>query len=345
MSVLIIITKTIWKIIKIIILLIIIFFLTNFYIQMYYPCITPLPYSIGSIDKKFQITQSEAKKLIQEAEYIWEKPAKTNLFRYDKNSDLKINFIYDQRQQNLKDAQTEKDKLDILKQPLTKANLQYTKLYDEYNKQVVNFNTQIEQYKTTKTKYESEVKFWNQNNKISQETYNKLQAKRTILDQQYNLLKKQELTLKNKALELTKLAEQNNLVLKRYNQKVTEFNKQFGVTKEFDQGNYTGRNINLYYFENFDDLKLLIAHELGHSLGINHVQNTKSLMYYLMKDQDSKNFHITQQDNEVLNSVCHMGKNYEIIKKTYNNLNPFLNETRILIDNLKIKIQNFKSGF
>jgi len=49
---------------------------------------------------------------------------------------------------------------------------------------------------------------------------------------------------------------------------------------------------------------LALAHELGHTLGIGHVDNPQSVMYYLMGEQDLKNPHLTKEDLDALKNVC-----------------------------------------
>lgn len=48
-----------------------------------------------------------------------------------------------------------------------------------------------------------------------------------------------------------------------------------------DQGLYYADGIDIYFFEDKDDLRITIAHELGHALGIGHTDDPATLMYPL----------------------------------------------------------------
>ena len=51
-------------------LFIIIAFLADFYLNIYYPCLNPISYSIGKIDKKFNLNKEEALSLSRKSENI-----------------------------------------------------------------------------------------------------------------------------------------------------------------------------------------------------------------------------------------------------------------------------------
>jgi predicted Zn-dependent protease len=64
--------------------------------------------------------------------------------------------------------------------------------------------------------------------------------------------------------------------------------------------------INIYQFHDESDLELVLAHELGHALGLNHVENPESVMYYLMEKQNLENIQLTTQDLQAIKNVCGM---------------------------------------
>ncbi|EKD86306.1 MAG: hypothetical protein ACD_37C00364G0001, partial [uncultured bacterium] len=49
-------------------------------VPVYYPCDSPVPYKIGLIDSKFNMSQNTAKSSIQEATAIWKKSYGKPLF-------------------------------------------------------------------------------------------------------------------------------------------------------------------------------------------------------------------------------------------------------------------------
>ena len=309
--------QTIKSTLKLILILILLILSLWFVFTNYYPCLEPLKYSIGTIDKSFKINKQKAVTVAKKAEKIWERSTGLNLLEYDQNAKLKLNFHYDQRQKNFDTAQRQERKINKSQKVIESKK-------NQYKSKLAKYNTQLIQYREIRTRYQQdslqlnkEILYWNSNGGAPKDIYDDLQKQQNLLDNQYTHIKKIEDNLNTFAKQLELESQNLNTIIKNYNKTIDNFNNTFNKTKEFDQGDYDSGNINLYYFENQDDLIMLIAHEMGHALGLEHVQNKKSLMYYLMKDQNKKNFTLTKEDIEELNRVCHIEKKYSKIKKTY----------------------------
>ena len=65
---------------------------------------------------------------------------------------------------------------------------------------------------------------------------------------------------------------------------------------------YYSLSENTIYISASDARTGVVAHELGHALGLQHTQDPKALMYPVMQRQDLKNFKLTAADLELLNS-------------------------------------------
>ena len=58
------------------------------YANYYFPCKTPITYSIGIFDTRFNISKKDFLKAVSDAEHVWEDPINKNLFAYDPNGTL-----------------------------------------------------------------------------------------------------------------------------------------------------------------------------------------------------------------------------------------------------------------
>lgn len=75
--------------------------------------------------------------------------------------------------------------------------------------------------------------------------------------------------------------------------------------KKFEQGEYIydkqGERINVFEYKSEAELVRLLAHEMGHVLGIDHNMNPESIMYYM---NGGKGLSLTAEDMNDLRVVC-----------------------------------------
>lgn len=257
-----------------------------YYLFLYNNCRLPIKYSVGNVDNRFKITQNEVIASAHDATERWHNQTSDNLFIYDENSSLKINLIYDRRQTDVDEMATEVEKL-------TKSRALVENFTQGYDSLVTNYEQDL-------SKYNQEVDYWNSHGGAPPDIYQRfqqekadLQARRTTLIDMANILNFQSQTY-NENLDNLK-----NEIDKRKNIIVTQ-----GL---YDSDSNT---INIYTFGNTDELRLVLMHELGHTLGIGHAQNPISVMYVLLDQQDLKNPQLTEEDKKLLGLNCHRLKFY-----------------------------------
>jgi hypothetical protein len=277
------------------------------YIAATKPCRTPIKYAIGEIDPQFHVTQDQLMHAASQAADIWGRASGLDLFLYDPAAPLQVKMIYDERQQATDEAEQIKNSLNNL--DLQKASLdnQQSALSGEYDKKLVAFKKEVDKYENNLRQYTEEVSDWNSQGRTSEEEYNKLKKEEQDLKDQFNKLKKKEAELNAIAKKANTVITQENKIISSYNNAVNTYKSKFGSSQEFEKGIFDpSAGITIYQFREATDLELTLVHELGHALGVGHVENPKSIMYYMIGEQNLDATTLTKEDIDALRSVCQL---------------------------------------
>ncbi len=266
--------------------------------QIRYSTENPLRYRIAELDPRLNLNKQQVIELSQQAAAIWSKDTGQNYFVYDPSAIFVINLVFDQRQirsikraENLHQLEKQQEiwldqnqQLQILKQQLRYADTQLELQKTEYQAQAKSYQTAIEQLNAAHSK---------------KTLAKKLQKQQHALESQSQLLQARIYDYNLKVQQLQKQSEKSNQLRQQLVQSVDKFNQTF-KPQVLHKGQFDGKQIFIYEFSSLDDLRLTLAHEFGHALGLKHTQDPKSLMYPRIKEQDAKNFQLTNTDLKLL---------------------------------------------
>ena len=259
---------------------------------------SPLLYRIADLDPRLSISKQKMIEISQEAAAIWEQGTGKRYFVYDPKATFTVNLVFDQRQvrsmkrtENLKNLEQEKQLWLDENQKLLKLKQDSQQLHTQLELQKIKYQAQLNAYASAQKKYL---------NKSNTKNLNLLQERTKLLNQQRDVLRilindhdRNHQQIQVKTDELKQLHEQ-------LTQSVDRFNQNF-APQLVHKGQFKGKQIFIYEFSSIDDLRLTLAHEFGHALGLKHTHNPKSLMYPRIKEQDPKNFQLTATDLALLN--------------------------------------------
>lgn len=272
--------------------------------DFYTVCDETLNYSLGQVDNGFGISREEIKNVLLQAENVWEKDLNKNIFEYKEGAEFKINFIFDERQRQTLEKNNLDLKLDKLNDIQENISQKYKVLETQYANALLDYQKKIADYERRVKEFNVDVNKWNKKGGAPEDEYEELKDEENDLEELKEKLETERKKINGMAADLNGLAKKESGSVEKYNQEVQTYREKFGEANEFNQGEYNGVGINIYQFREKTDLELVLAHELGHALGVGHVENSQSIMYYLMEKQNLEDIKLTLEDLAAIRGIC-----------------------------------------
>ncbi|MEX0648381.1 MAG: matrixin family metalloprotease [Balneolaceae bacterium] len=272
------------------------------------PCNEPLHFYIDQIDPRFGVSEAEVKQAFQEGAKVWSDAAGKTLAVYHEEGEIPIRLIYDDRQQLVdgefsyrEQIKSEEIRIELLQNEFRQDSLRYEQRVNQYEHSVEEASTKIDNLNAWVTEKNESGGF--------------LEEETEVFDQRKAEIDRLEERLSREDRELTSMSEQLNQKIDRLNRMIDEknrmvdrYNETYSGEQRFAQGTFewTGeqRTVSIHQFSGANELRLVLAHELGHALGLDHVENPQSVMYPEMTEQPRSVLQLTEEDRQAIRQLC-----------------------------------------
>lgn len=257
------------------------------------PCSQPLIYSIGEIDPRFAISAAELEEVVMAAAYTWNSGTETSLLQKQdlasQEVDIIIRLVYDGRQERTDSELRFRERIRSQQIRLDQQQKQHDGKRDRFEER----SRQYKNLADRTTERLDELNAWvaekNDEGGFREHDLEQFEHRKEEIERDQQQVREGRSELDQLAQNINNEMDELNEKFNEHNQLIEQYNEDYAGDLRFTKATYQkatdGGVVTVNQFLNKKELTLILAHELGHALGLNHLDVPESIMHSMMKDQ------------------------------------------------------------
>lgn len=271
-------------------------------------CPVPLTWSVGSIDRVFNLSAKEIRSAALEATELWDSETSQELFSYDSSSEFKVVLQDDGSHEELqsflskyKQSDAAKRKIERQKEKINRMKQSHQRNLDDYLAQAKKVNELIDRLNQAQRESSPDMQY-------IKKLQRKALAEKEAAEQLMKEVESNSETINNEVDKLNAMIDQFNtgiseipaLHASRAGRYIYEY-RDTAIGRDRED-----RKIEVYRFANRNHLVWILAHEFGHALGFGHIDQSGAVMAGVNNTTDSSDspVQLSPADKNLLASFC-----------------------------------------
>lgn len=272
-------------------------------------CVVPLNLHLDTVDPEFDLSRETVRAALDAAVAMWEAETPDRLFRYRPGAGMAVRLVFDERQATARSLDSAREELAQAQAEIARQEGRLDRLHAALEADTERFQRRLEAYRQQGQEYRQLVESWNAG-RIDRNRSNRARLERDAetLESEQRQMEQQRRALERRRTELNRDGRALQRQIDAFNERVTALNRRIADTGGFDMALYrqenTRRSITVYKASDAEELRLILAHELGHALGIGHLAEATAVMHASLGAANASRENLGAADRRALIATC-----------------------------------------